>query len=53
MKIEDVGTSVEELDTLLQTISDSFAHVIRLSNSVTQIKGPASKLLGNYVDLLH
>lgn len=53
MALEDVGASVEEAEALLDIIEDSFAHIIRLSSSVTQIKGPASQLLGNYVEKLH
>lgn len=53
LALEDVGVSTSEHDALFEIIEDSFSHIIRLSSSVTQGKGPAQSLLSNYVDNLH
>ena len=51
--IQDVNPTAKEVEGLFDTLSDSFNHILRLSSSVTQFKGPATYLLINYVESLH
>lgn len=53
LALDDVGVSVQEHDKIYEIIENSFWQIIRLSNSVTQIKGPATELLFSYVEALH
>ena len=53
LALDDIGTSVEDHEHLFDLIEESFIHIVRLSSTVTQGKGPASKLIGVYVDSLH
>jgi hypothetical protein len=51
--LEDIGTSAEQFPVLLTTLKDSFQNILRLASSITQSKGPASDLVGKYIDALH
>ena len=51
--LDDVSERVDSLDTLFETIGTTFSHIIRLSTTVTQSKGPSQRLIGEYVDKLH
>ena len=53
LALDDVGVSVSEHEMLFNIIEDSFYHILRLSSTVTQIKGPAHSLLSHYVENLH
>lgn len=53
LALEDQNPTVANADQLFEHVADSFAHILRLSSTVTQGKGPVSTLLRDYVDSLH
>ena len=53
ISLDDVSERVDSLDTLFEMIGSTFSHIIRLSTTVTQSKGPSQRLLGEYVDKIH
>jgi hypothetical protein len=51
--MQDVSPAAKDIESLFDTLEESFNHILRLSASVTQVKGPATQLLKTYVESIH
>ena len=51
--LDDVDNKAECVESLIDTLKESFVHILRLASTIAQSKGPVSDLLSKYVDNLH